>query len=86
MNRTRRSFRAVSAVLAVLMMIAVAIAGALVVYAWVMGYISFSTEGAGEAITIPSIANDPEDNDLLVYVNNIGEETVKARYSLCLGN
>lgn len=66
------------------MMIAVAIAGSLVVYAWIMGYIGFSTERAGEAITIPSIANDPTDSDLLVYVQNIGEKSVQLEESECL--
>ena len=76
--------RAVSAVLAVLMLVAIVVVGALVVYAWVMGYISFSTEGAGEAIKIPSIANDPEDIDLLVYVQNVGDETVQLEERGCL--
>ena len=80
----RRGIRAISPVLAVLMMMAVAIAGALVVYAWIMGYIGVSTERAGEAIMIPSIANDPTNNDLLVYVQNIGEGAVQFEESDCL--
>jgi FlaG/FlaF family flagellin (archaellin) len=84
MEHIGRNFRAISPVLAVLMMIAVAIAGSLVVYAWVMGYIDLSQGRAGEAITIPSIANDPADADLLVYVQNIGEESVQLDENECL--
>jgi FlaG/FlaF family flagellin (archaellin) len=71
----RRNVKAISPVLAVLMMIAVAIAGSLVVYAWVMGYIGLSTERSGQAIMIQSIANDGV--DLLVYVQNVGEGMVQ---------
>jgi FlaG/FlaF family flagellin (archaellin) len=75
MKRIRRNVKAISPVLAVLMMIAVAIAGSLVVYAWVMGYIGLSTERSGQAIMIQSIANSG--NDLLVYVQNVGEGMVQ---------
>jgi FlaG/FlaF family flagellin (archaellin) len=74
--------RAISPVLAVLMMIAVAIAGSLVVYAWVMGYIGLSTERSGEAIMIQSIAN--KDKDLLVFVQNVGEGVVQLDQETCL--
>jgi len=75
----RRNVKAISPVLAVLMMIAVAIAGSLVVYAWVMGYIGLSTERSGQAIMIQSIANDG--GDLLVYVQNVGEGMVQIEES-----
>ena len=64
------------------MMIAVAIAGSLVVYAWVMGYISLSTEKSGQAILIQGIFNDG--GDLLVYVQNVGEGTVQLDENECL--
>jgi hypothetical protein len=57
------------------MMIAIAIAGALVTYAWVMGYIGFTTEKTGKALMIQSIAN--QDTDLMVYVQNVGEGTLE---------
>jgi len=69
--------KAISPVLAVLMMIAVAIAGSLVTYAWVMGYIGFSTEKAGKAIMIQSVANINNNTDLVVYVQNVGEGVVE---------
>ena len=60
-------------------MIAVAIGGSLVVYAWVMGYIGLSTERSGQAIMIQNIANDV--SDLLVYVQNVGEGMVQIEES-----
>jgi FlaG/FlaF family flagellin (archaellin) len=80
----RRNVKAISPVLAVLMMIAVAIAGSLVVYAWVMGYIGLSTERSGQAIMIQSIANDVTDTDLVVFVQNIGEGAVQLDEPSCL--
>jgi len=69
--------KAISPVLAVLMMIAVAIAGSLITYAWVTGYIGFTTEKAGQAIMIQSIAYNETAEILKVYVQNVGEGTVK---------
>jgi FlaG/FlaF family flagellin (archaellin) len=80
----RRNVKAISPVLAVLMMIAVAIAGSLVVYAWVMGYIGLSTERSGQAIMIQSIANDATDTDLVVFVQNVGEGVVQLEQPTCL--
>ena len=82
MRCIRRHVRAISPVLAVLMMIAVAIAGSLVVYAWIMGYIGVSTEKSGEAIQIQSVFNDGD--DLLVYVQNVGEGVVQLEEDGCL--
>ena len=82
MKHLGKSFRAISPVLAVLMMIAVAIAGSLVVYAWVMGYITLSTEKSGEAITIQNVVNI--DFDLVVYVQNTGEGVVQLEEAACL--
>ncbi|MGD9131810.1 MAG: hypothetical protein PVH73_09605 [Candidatus Bathyarchaeota archaeon] len=78
-RQIRRNIKAISPVLAVLMMIAVAIGGSLVVYAWVMGYIGLSTERSGQAIMIQNIANDG--NNLLVYVQNVGEGMVQIEES-----
>jgi flagellin-like protein len=82
MRHIKRNLRAISPVLAVLMMIAVAIAGSLVTYAWVMGYIGFTTEKSGKAIMIQSVAN--KDSDLVVYVQNVGEGTVELDETSCL--
>jgi len=84
MKHLKRNLKAISPVLAVLMMIAVAIAGALVVYAWVMGYIDLSTEKSGQEIRVQSIANDITDTDLLIYVQNVGEGVVELDTDGCL--
>jgi len=75
MRSIKRNVKAISPVLAVLMMIAVAIAGSLITYAWVTGYIGFTTEKAGKAIMIQSVANSGD--DLVVYVQNVGEGVVE---------
>ena len=75
LSKFRRDIRAISPVLAVLMMIVIAVAGSLVTYAWVMGYLSFTTAKAGRAIQIQSVANS--DADLAIYVQNVGEGTVE---------
>ncbi len=82
MKHTERRIRAISPVLAVLMMIAVAIAGSLVAYAWIMGYIGSSTEKAGQAILIQNIAH--HQTGLSVYVQNVGEGVVQLEKDRCL--
>jgi hypothetical protein len=56
------------------MMIAVAVAASLVTYAWVMGYLGFTTAKVGKAIQIQSIAKSG--TNLLVYVQNVGSGSV----------
>jgi flagellin-like protein len=75
MKSFKQSRKAISPVLAVLMMIAVAIAGSLITYAWVTGYIGFTTEKAGQAVMIQSM--DYDGTYLNVYVQNVGEGTVE---------
>ncbi len=56
-------------------MIVITVAASLVTYAWVMGYLSFTTAKAGRAVQIQSIALD-DTGTLLVYVQNVGEGRV----------
>jgi FlaG/FlaF family flagellin (archaellin) len=59
------------------MMIAVAVAASLVTYAWVMGYLGFTTAKVGKAIQIQSIALNPSNSsELYVYVQNVGQGQV----------
>ena len=74
-TKVRRSVRAISPVIAVLLMIAIAVVAALVAYAWIMGYMSGTTAKAGNAIQIQSITTDQASN-LLVYVQNVGQGNV----------
>ena len=76
-NEIRHSNRAISPIIAVLLMIAIAVVASLVVYAWVMGYIGANTARAGQALQIQSYAVDPAGSkDLMVYIQNIGQSPV----------
>ena len=64
-RKFRKNVKAISPVLSVLMMIAVAVAASLVTYAWVMGYLGFTTAKVGKAIQIQSIGNRRNRNSYL---------------------
>jgi flagellin-like protein len=66
----RRDMRAISPVIATLLMIAIAVVASLVTYAWVMGYMNFQTEKTGRAIQIQSVTSN------IVYVQNVGDSAV----------
>ena len=70
-RKFRRNVKAISPVISVLLMIAVAVAASLVTYAWVMGYMNFTTTKVGKAIQIQSIAQNG-----MVYVQNVGDATL----------
>ncbi len=55
-RKFRRNARAISPVIATLLMIAIAVVASLVTYAWVMGYMNFTTEKTGKAIQIQSVS------------------------------
>jgi FlaG/FlaF family flagellin (archaellin) len=78
MKNYRRNMKGVSTVLATLLMIAVAVAAALVTYAWVMGYLGGTTGKVGRAIQIQSVAAETsgDPRDLLIYVQNVGQGAV----------
>jgi flagellin-like protein len=80
--KIRRFRKAVSPILAVLLMIAIAIIAAIVAYMWIMGYIRFTTNKAGKAIQIQSVAHTG--TYLLVYVQNVGDGSVKFIQAECL--
>lgn len=56
-------------------MIAVAVAAALITYAWVMTYLSATTSRAGHAIQIQSVAFTT--NTAKVYAQNVGDGTIE---------
>ena len=70
-RKIRKNVKAISPVISVLMMIAVAVAASLVTYAWVMGYIGGTTNKVGKAIMIQSVSADGQIN-----VQNVGDSTV----------
>jgi len=76
MERLQKSKRkSVSPVISVLLIIIIAVAASLVVYAWVMGYVGFSTQKAGKALMIQSVTF--VGNTLNVYVQNVGQGSVE---------
>ena len=77
-RKFRRNTRAISPVIATLLMIAIAVVASLVVYAWVAGYIGTQTSNTGKAILIQSVNVDGK-----VYVQNVGTGTVKLQ-DICL--
>jgi flagellin-like protein len=74
-TKFKRSIKAISPVIATLLMIAIAVVASLVVYAWVSGYMGFQTNKAGKAIDIPSFALSA--GGMTVYVQNVGQGTVQ---------
>lgn len=66
--------KAISPVLAVLLMIAVAVAAALITYAWVMTYLESTTSRAGHAIQIQSVSFDV--GSVKIYAQNVGDGTI----------
>jgi flagellin-like protein len=71
-KKLRKNVKAVSPVISVLLMIAVAVAASLVTYAWVMGYMGFTTNKVGKAIQIQSVTNTQH-----VYVQNVGDSQIQ---------
>ena len=74
-TKFKRSIKAISPVIATLLMIAIAVVASLVVYAWVTGYMGTTTTKAGKSIQIQSFAT--QGNNLLVYVQNVGQGDVQ---------
>ena len=82
-TKIRRSIKAISPIIATLLLIAIAVVASLVVYAWVMGYIGGSTNKAGMSISIPSFASDSASGNLIVYVQNVGQGVVQLNPTTC---
>src|SRR5208283_2133176 len=74
-RKIRKNIKAISPIISVLLLIAIAVVASLVVYAWVMGYIGGSTTKAGYAINIQSIASNT--GNLTIYVQNTGLGSVQ---------
>jgi archaeal type IV pilus assembly protein PilA len=73
----RRNTRAISPVIATLLMIAIAVVASLVTYAWVMGYMNFTTEKTGKSIQIQSVSYNPSGDVFTIYVQNVGDTDVQ---------
>jgi flagellin-like protein len=81
-RQLRKNVKAISPIISVLLMIAVAVVAALVTYAWVMGFIGFQTGKTGKAIQIQSIAFDG--TNITVYVQNVGDSQLLLNNGQCL--
>ena len=71
--------KAISPVLAVLLMVAIVVAASLITYSWVGSYIVSTTGRAGHAIQIQSVdwtKNKKNLTEVTVYIQNVGEGTV----------
>jgi flagellin-like protein len=75
-RRFRRSLRAVSPVIAVLLMIVIAVAAALFAYAWVMGYLDFLTVRVDQGVQVQAIHWDGNET-LTAYAQNTGPSDVE---------
>ena len=73
-RKFRRNVKAISPIIATLLLIAIAVVAALVTYAWVMGYIGFQTSNAGKSVQITSVSDNlgATPNQIIVYVQNTG--------------
>ena len=76
-RKYRRNIKAISPVIATLLMIAIAVVASLVVYAWVMGYMNFTTAKTGNAIQIQSVSYNPTGEVFTIYVENVGNAPVQ---------
>ncbi len=76
-RKFRRNTKAISPVIATLLMIAIAVVASLVVYAWVMGYMNFTTAKTGNAIQIQSVSYSTTTTTFTIYVQNVGNAPVQ---------
>ena len=79
-TKFKRSVRAISPVIATLLMIAIAVVASLIVYAWVIGYIGGGTTKASNSMLIQSTSHTTDTPSVLVvYVQNVGQGALELR-------
>jgi flagellin-like protein len=79
-TKIKRSVRAISPVIATLLMIAIAVVASLVVYAWVTGYIGGTTVKASNSMLIQSVSHTAG-GYVVIYVQNVGQGTIQLKQS-----
>ena len=85
-RKIRKNVKALSPIISVLLMIAIAVVASLVVYAWVMGYIGYQTGKTGDSVVIQSVSWNPEATPptgsypTAIYAQNIGSTTITIVY------
>lgn len=77
-RKVRKNVKAISPIIATLLLIAIAVVASLVVYAWVMGYIGAETTNAGNSVLIQSVTPSTTNPDSVyqVYLQNTGNTPV----------
>jgi len=71
-----KSKKAISPILATLLLIVIAVAAIVVTYAWIMTYMAGTTGQAGSRIKFDSVKIDAATNNVTIYVRNWGTENV----------
>lgn len=69
--------KAVSPVIAVLLMVAIAVVAALITYSWVTGFVATTTTKAGHAIQIQGVSFNTAIGNMTIYVQNVGTGSVE---------
>jgi len=82
-RKFRKNMKALSPIISVLLMIAIAVVASLVVYAWVMGYIGYQTSKTGDSVVIQSVNWNSDttgagSSPTAIYLQNIGSTTIAA--------
>jgi uncharacterized repeat protein (TIGR02543 family)/flagellin-like protein len=75
LSKIGHAIKAISPVISVLLMIAIAVVAALIAYAWVTGYLNFQQSRTGNSILIQSYSigtSGFSTGKLVVYVQNVG--------------
>ena len=87
-RKFRKNLKALSPIISVLLMIAIAVVASLVVYAWVMGYIGYQTSKTGDSVVVQSVSFSPDTGTgaypNAIYLQNIGSTTVTVVYGQSL--
>ncbi len=86
-RKIRKNGKAISPIIATLLLIAIAVVASLVVYAWVMGYIGFQTSNTGSAVQVQSVTftgTPTSEKVATVYLQNVGTNTVTIVSAQCL--
>ena len=90
MKELRSNKKGVSPVIAVLLMIAIAVAAAILVYVWSMGLIGTLTTGGGqqvrEQVILDSYRWPTSPGTLTLYLRNVGSAEVKVDAIYIAGN
>ena len=87
-RKFRKNVKALSPIISVLLMIAIAVVASLVVYAWVMGYIGYQTGKTGDSVVIQSVSWSTDSGTgaypTAIYLQNIGSTVVTVPFGSSL--